>query len=49
MLINLAGNALKFTQQGQVVVSLRQLRRDAQRVALRVAVSDTGIGISPSS
>jgi PAS domain S-box-containing protein len=47
VLINLAGNALKFTQQGQVVVSLRQLRRDAQRVALRVAVSDTGIGISP--
>jgi len=46
VLINLAGNALKFTQQGQVVVSLRQLRRDAQRVAVRVAVSDTGIGIS---
>ncbi|MDC7825006.1 PAS domain S-box protein [Pseudomonas sp. BLCC-B13] len=47
VLINLAGNALKFTHQGQVVVSLHQLRRDAQRVALRVAVSDTGIGISP--
>src|SRR5690606_32521968 len=46
VLINLAGNALKFTSAGQVVVSLRQQRRRAQRVHLRVAVSDTGIGIS---
>ncbi|MDX5373477.1 MAG: PAS domain S-box protein [Pseudomonadaceae bacterium] len=46
VLINLAGNALKFTSQGQVVVSLRQLQRSAERVTLRLAVSDTGIGIS---
>ncbi|MGP0174778.1 CHASE domain-containing protein [Pseudomonas sp. NCHU5208] len=46
VLINLAGNALKFTEQGQVVVSLQQLQRDAEQVRVRVAVSDTGIGIS---
>ncbi|MDG1580186.1 PAS domain S-box protein [Pseudomonas sp. GOM6] len=46
ILINLAGNALKFTEHGQVVVSLRQLGRIGQRVQLRVAINDTGIGIS---
>lgn len=46
VLINLAGNALKFTHSGQVIVSLHQLQRNADQVKLRVAVSDTGIGIS---
>lgn len=46
VLINLAGNALKFTQSGQVVVSLHQLQRTTEHVRLRIAVSDTGIGIS---
>lgn len=46
VLINLAGNALKFTHSGQVVVSLHRLQRTAEHVRLRVAVSDTGIGIS---
>lgn len=47
VLINLAGNALKFTLEGQVVVSVEQLRRTENAVSLRIAVSDTGIGISP--
>jgi len=46
VLINLAGNALKFTQQGQVVVSIRQLQRLQGLVKIRVEVCDTGIGIS---
>ncbi|WP_201787427.1 PAS domain S-box protein [Pseudomonas sp. BMS12] len=46
ILINLAGNALKFTEHGQVVVSLRQLDQQGQTVRLRIAISDTGIGIS---
>ncbi|WP_298189394.1 PAS domain S-box protein [uncultured Pseudomonas sp.] len=46
ILINLAGNALKFTAEGNVLVSLRQLARNETQVKLRVAVSDTGIGIS---
>jgi PAS domain S-box-containing protein len=47
VLINLAGNALKFTLEGQVVVSVEQLMRTENAVSLRIAVSDTGIGISP--
>lgn len=47
VLINLAGNALKFTLEGQVVVSVQQLKRMENSVSLRIAVSDTGIGISP--
>lgn len=46
VLINLAGNALKFTHSGQVIVSLRQLQRMGEHVRLRIAVSDSGIGIS---
>jgi PAS domain S-box-containing protein len=47
ILINLAGNALKFTAKGQVVVSIKQLRRSADTASLRIAITDTGIGISP--
>lgn len=46
VLINLSGNALKFTESGQVVVSLHQVARSPHQVRLRIAVSDTGIGIS---
>ena len=46
ILINLAGNALKFTAEGNVIVSLRQLERSDARVKVRIAVSDTGIGIN---
>ncbi|VVN83732.1 PAS domain S-box protein [Pseudomonas fluorescens] len=47
VLINLAGNALKFTMEGQIVVSVEQRLRTDNTVSLRIAVSDTGIGISP--
>lgn len=47
VLINLAGNALKFTQQGQVIVRVEQLQRRGEAVQVRIEVSDTGIGISP--
>ncbi|WP_283188399.1 PAS domain S-box protein [Pseudomonas sp. PMCC200344] len=47
VLINLAGNALKFTLEGQIVVSVEQLMRTENSVRLRIAVSDTGIGINP--
>lgn len=47
VLINLAGNALKFTLEGQIVVSVEQLKRTENTVSLRIAISDTGIGISP--
>ena len=47
VLINLAGNALKFTQQGQVLIKLEQVQRVGDTVQLRIEVSDTGIGIGP--
>lgn len=46
ILINLAGNALKFTMRGHVTVAFHLLRRDAENVVLRISVKDTGIGIS---
>ena len=46
VLINLAGNALKFTLQGHVIVSVKALHREPGRVTLRICVTDTGIGIS---
>jgi PAS domain S-box-containing protein len=48
ILINLAGNALKFTEAGQVLVSVRQLSRADGQLRLEFAVQDTGIGISPA-
>ncbi|MES2688390.1 MAG: ATP-binding protein [Pseudomonadota bacterium] len=47
ILINLLGNAVKFTDQGQVSVSISCMERDAGKVQLRVAVQDTGIGMTP--
>jgi len=48
ILVNLVGNAIKFTERGEVVIRLRLLEQDAKTVRLRVAVSDTGIGIAPA-
>ncbi|WP_017160683.1 PAS domain S-box protein [Xanthomonas phaseoli] len=46
VLINLAGNALKFTQHGHVLLRVELLASHVQAVTLRVTVEDTGIGIS---
>jgi PAS domain S-box-containing protein len=49
ILINLAGNALKFTAEGEVRLGV-QVRRDAGgSVRLRFEVTDTGIGIAPEN
>jgi two-component system sensor histidine kinase/response regulator len=49
VMINLASNAIKFTPQGEVVISITQLARTASHTTLRFAVRDTGIGIAPES
>jgi len=45
ILINLCGNAVKFTQQGRVALHLEVAAQDAEGMTLRFAVKDTGVGI----
>ena len=47
VLINLAGNAVKFTERGEIVVGVEVLNSDAQGVTLAFSVTDTGIGMTP--
>src|SRR5471030_363720 len=47
VLINLLGNAIKFTQAGSVSVSVDVLREEDDRSEVRFAVRDTGIGVPP--
>jgi PAS domain S-box-containing protein len=45
ILINLTGNAIKFTQRGEVVVQVERSSETAAAVELHFSVKDTGIGI----
>ncbi|HEX6733757.1 MAG TPA: response regulator [Azonexus sp.] len=46
VLINLVGNAIKFTEQGEITVGVDLVARDEDSVRLRFTVRDTGIGMS---
>jgi len=46
ILMNLAGNALKFTQQGEVKIIIELINEDKINALIRFTVRDTGIGIS---
>jgi two-component system, sensor histidine kinase and response regulator len=45
IVLNLLGNAIKFTQRGEVVVTVAVQAESDPRVQLRVEITDTGIGI----
>ena len=49
ILINLISNALKFTQQGEIVLRLELLAQEAGQSRVRFAVQDSGIGIAPEA
>jgi len=45
VLVNLVGNAIKFTQAGEVLISMEPVRQTVESTELRWSVSDTGVGI----
>ena len=47
IVLNLVGNALKFTTKGTVIVRVEALQQADHQVTLRLAVSDSGIGMQP--
>jgi two-component system sensor histidine kinase/response regulator len=47
VLLNLIGNAIKFTETGEVIVRVRAQETDQQAVKIHVEIADTGIGIAP--
>jgi signal transduction histidine kinase/ligand-binding sensor domain-containing protein/CheY-like chemotaxis protein len=49
VLVNLGGNAVKFTERGEVILRVRVLPSGAANLQLRLEVADTGVGIAPES
>ena len=47
ILLNLAGNAVKFTHQGQVSIHIKNLDKSGDHCKLHFEVMDTGVGIQP--
>lgn len=45
VLLNLGGNAIKYTERGAITLRATLLRRDESAVVVRLSVSDTGVGI----
>jgi signal transduction histidine kinase/CheY-like chemotaxis protein len=49
VLVNLGGNAVKFTDQGEVTLRVTSLGVEDNRLRVRLEVADTGIGIEPEN
>lgn len=47
ILVNLVGNAIKFTEEGEVTIRVNLDDEDTNHVTIRFSVTDTGIGILP--
>src|SRR5207302_11372264 len=47
VIVNLVGNAIKFTEQGKIALRVELQSQDDHEARLHFAVSDTGIGIPP--
>ncbi|MES2285973.1 MAG: response regulator [Bacteroidota bacterium] len=45
IILNLVGNAIKFTKKGEINVGIQLLNEDSEKVTLEFSVTDTGIGI----
>ncbi|HEX8515513.1 MAG TPA: PAS domain S-box protein [Bacteroidia bacterium] len=46
VILNLVGNAVKFTSEGKITVSVKMINEDAEQATIEFAITDTGIGIS---
>jgi len=49
ILLNLLGNAIKFTEQGSITIGVDLVSRSGDQVLVRLSISDTGIGMSPAT
>jgi PAS domain S-box-containing protein len=49
ILLNLLGNAVKFTEKGGITISVTASERQGSIVLLKIGITDTGIGISPQA
>jgi PAS domain S-box-containing protein len=47
IVVNLVGNAIKFTEHGEVAVAVSEIERTVDKVCLHFRIRDTGIGIPP--
>jgi signal transduction histidine kinase/DNA-binding response OmpR family regulator len=49
VLINIAGNAVKFTEEGEIVLRASLSTEDSESVVVRFEITDTGVGIAPEA
>jgi two-component system sensor histidine kinase/response regulator len=49
VLVNLVGNAIKFTERGSITVCIRSVMEASEAVQVRFEITDTGIGIAPEA
>lgn len=49
ILINLIGNAIKFTKEGEVLITVSCIEETPASAVLKFEVKDTGIGIQPAA